>query len=198
MKICISNFMLFEFESLLFCQEYGELGYITYPDDFHGQCKRIYEDVWPVSSKWACMNYLVRYLPTSSLYSLYVDELIDIDRIESFGSVTGYENLPQKPPKPRRKLSGTKSLKSLKMTTKSLPSTPVKKIQNDPLAPRSHQMIDYEEISERINDLERQNEQLLDDNRTLSEGFLTKEKGMEALMSRMTDVNQENRKLRNV
>ena len=82
------------------------------------------------------------------------------------------------------------------MTTKSLPSTPVKKIQNDPLAPRSHQMIDYEEISERINDLERQNEQLLDDNRTLSEGFLTKEKGMEALMARMTDVNQENRKLR--
>ena len=80
--------------------------------------------------------------------------------------------------------------------TKSLPSTPVKKIPNDPLAPRSHQMIDYEEISERINDLERQNEQLLDDNRTLSEGFLTKEKGMEALMARMTDVNQENRKLR--
>ena len=59
-------------------------------------------------------------------------------------------------------------------------------------------MIDYEEISERINDLERQNEQLLDDNRTLSEGFLTKEKGMEALMARMTDVNQENRKLRHV
>ena len=84
------------------------------------------------------------------------------------------------------------------MTTKSLPSTPVKKVQNDPLAPRSHQMIDYEEISERINDLERQNEQLLDDNRTLSEGFLTKEKGMEALMARMTDVNDENRKLRDV
>lgn len=132
---------------------------------------------------------------------IYVGKSIRIDRIESIESVTGYENpsnIPQKPPKPRRKLSGTKSLKSLKMTTKSLPSTPVKKIQNDPLAPRSHQMIDYEEISERINDLERQNEQLLDDNRTLSEGFLTKEKGMEALMARMTDVNQENRKLRHV
>ena len=136
--------------------------------------------------------------PVFSTQIMYKDKLLEIDRIESIESVTGYENLPQKPPKPRRKLSGTKSLKSLKMTTKSLPSTPVKKIQNDPLAPRSHQMIDYEEISERINDLERQNEQLLDDNRTLSEGFLTKEKGMEALMSRMTDVNQENRKLRNV
>ena len=127
--------------------------------------------------------------------------VVYVDEIESFESVTGYENPqnpPQKPPKPRRKLSGTKSLKSLKMTTKSLPSTPVKKVQNDPLAPRSHQMIDYEEISERINDLERQNEQLLDDNRTLSDGFLTKEKGMEALMARMTDVNDENRKLRDV
>ena len=175
--------MSFTYDSI-FCVEYGELGYLTtnwMQYDFH-------------------LNYPIRLRTTCPgiFYAEYVDKLIEIDRIESIKSVTGYENLPQKPPKPRRKLSGTKSLKSLKMTTKSLPSTPVKKIQNDPLAPRSHQMIDYEEISERINDLERQNEQLLDDNRTLSEGFLTKEKGMEALMARMTDVNQENRKLRNV
>ena len=175
--------MSFTFDSI-FCQEYGELGYLT--------ANAMSYDFY--------LNYPIRLRTTCPgiFYAMYVDNLTKIDRIESIESVTGYENLPQKPPKPRRKLSGTKSLKSLKMTTKSLPSTPVKKIQNDPLAPRSHQMIDYEEISERINDLERQNEQLLDDNRTLSEGFLTKEKGMEALMARMTDVNQENRKLRNV
>ena len=149
--------------------------------------------------KWTGGNRLVHSYRHNSV--IYINERIKVDRVQSFESVTGYENPqnpPQKPPKPRRKLSGTKSLKSLKMTTKSLPSTPVKKIQNDPLAPRSHQMIDYEEISERINDLERQNEQLLDDNRTLSEGFLTKEKGMEALTARLSDVNQENRKLRHV
>ena len=173
--------MSFTFDSI-FCQEYGELGYLT--------ANAMSYDFY--------LNYPIRLRTTCPgiFYAMYVDNLTKIDRIESIESVTGYENLPQKPPKPRRKLSGTKSLKSLKMTTKSLPSTPVKKIQNDPLAPRSHQMIDYEEISERINDLERQNEQLLDDNRTLSEGFLTKEKGMEALMAPMTDVNQENRKLR--
>ena len=173
--------MSFTFDSI-FCQEYGELGYLT--------ANAMSYDFY--------LNYPIRLRTTCPgiFYAMYVDNLTKIDRIESIESVTGYENLPQKPPKPRRKLSGTKSLKSLKMTTKSLPSTPVKKIQNDPLAPRSHQMIDYEEISERINDLERQNEQLLDDNRTLSEGFLTKEKGMEALMAPMTEVNQENRKLR--
>ena len=48
--------------------------------------------------------------------------------------------------------------------------------KDDPLAKTGRQMIDYEEISERIRDLESANDTLLDDNRTLSAGFLEKAK----------------------
>ena len=40
--------------------------------------------------------------------------------------------------------------------------------KDDPLAKTGRQMIDYDEISERIKDLESANDTLLDDNRTLS------------------------------
>ena len=115
------------------------------------------------------------------------------------------ENISKKPPtssKARRKISKSKSLKDLKsmkdLSTRSLPSTPVKKMITDPLAPRSHQMIDYEEISERIRDLEATNDTLLDDNRTLSEGFLQKEKGMEELTERIAELTKENTELKDL
>ena len=61
------------------------------------------------------------------------------------------EHISRKPPPSRRKISASKSLKDLKalkdLSTRSLPSTPVKKMSVDPLAPRSHQMIDLVKIT---------------------------------------------------
>ena len=94
----------------------------------------------------------------------------------------------EKPPKAKRKPSTAKSLKDL--STRSLPSTPVIK-KEDPMAVARNQMIDYDEISERIQDLETANSNLLDDNRTLSVGFMEKSKSHDELVDRLAELTKE-------
>lgn len=99
--------------------------------------------------------------------------------------------IADKPPRcdKERKTSAPKSLKDL--STRSLPSTPVQK-KDDPLA----SLIDYDEISERIRDLEQANSNLLDDNRTLSAGFLEKAKSHDELIDRLAEMSKDMREVK--